>query len=195
VYRASDRENYIELVKFGQQVRAKKSKYPDEAAPDERMKSFDINCDQVQSNAPLDVSVFVSEDVSTSSPAGDGLNYFDEFWKVYPNKVGKDAARKAFDKRDVTRELLDEMLAAIAAQRQSKKWTDDAGQYIPNPATWLNQGRWQDEGVEQIGVTVPGREVPDPALAKIEADRLKAAPIPDNIREKLKALSGNGVPA
>ena len=21
----------------------------------------------------------------------------------------------------------------------------DNGQYIPNPATWLNQGRWEDE--------------------------------------------------
>lgn len=36
---------------------------------------------------------------------------------------------------------------------------------------------------------------PDPALAKIEADRLKATPIPENIRQQLQSLRGSGVPA
>ena len=80
---------------------------------------------------------------ATSPPVGVGL--FDEFWKAYPNKTGKDAARKAFDKRKPKRELLDSMLAALDLQRASKKWTDDGGQYIPNPSTWLNEGRWMDE--------------------------------------------------
>lgn len=152
------------------------------------------NCAQLKTPVPVFGVVVVDEVVSSPAPSGAG--YFDEFWKAYPNKAGKDAARKAFAKRKVTRELLDEMLAAIAVQRQSKKWTDDAGQYIPNPATWLNAGCWQDEGVQiSAPITVPGREGPDPALAKIEADRLKAAPIPENIRQQLQSLRGNGVPA
>ena len=59
--------------------------------------------------------------------------------------MGKDDARKAFLKRKPDGELLALMLDAIAAQRESQAWTKDGGQYIPNPATWLNQGRWQDE--------------------------------------------------
>ena len=137
-----------------------------------------------------------TEAEAESSPPT-GVDLFDEFWKAYPNKVGKDAARKAFDKRKVKRELLDLMLTAIAAQRLTKKWTDDAGQYIPNPATWINEGRWQDEGVSAVvtSVTVPSRTGQDPALARIEADRLRAVPIPANIREQLRSLSGNGVHA
>lgn len=27
---------------------------------------------------------------------------------------------------------------------QNEQWRKDNGQYIPNPATWLNQGRWDD---------------------------------------------------
>ena len=77
-----------------------------------------------------------------SIPQGGG---FDEFWSAYPKKVGKDDARKAFLKRKPDGELLALMLAAIAAQRESQAWTRDGGQYIPNPSTWLNQGRWQDE--------------------------------------------------
>lgn len=70
---------------------------------------------------------------------------FDAFWRAYPNRVGKDAARTAFDKRKVDDDLLALMLSAIAAQSKSEKWTKDGGQFIPNPSTWLNQGRWQDE--------------------------------------------------
>ena len=85
-----------------------------------------------------------------SIPQGGG---FDEFWSAYPKKVGKDDARKAFLKRKPDGELLALMLAAIAAQRESQAWARDGGQYIPNPSTWLNQGRWQAETdpVQQSG--------------------------------------------
>ncbi len=70
---------------------------------------------------------------------------FDTFWTAYPSKVGKDAAKKAFAKRKPTPELLSEMLKAIAEQKTSLAWVKEDGQFIPHPATWLNQGRWMDE--------------------------------------------------
>ena len=70
---------------------------------------------------------------------------FENFWQAYPRKKAKDAARKAFDKRRVDDALLADMLGAIATQSHSDEWTKDGGQFIPHPATWLNQGRWQDE--------------------------------------------------
>lgn len=78
----------------------------------------------------------------TQAPGADGR--FERFWKAYPRKVGKDAAEKAFAKRKPSNQLLDEMLLAIEKQSSSIEWTKDNGQYIPNPATWLNQGRWKD---------------------------------------------------
>lgn len=75
---------------------------------------------------------------------GDGLRErFDEFWKLYPLKVGKDAAWRSWQKRRPTAELSGVILAAVA---HHMPWLSrDGGQYIPNPATWLNQGRWEDE--------------------------------------------------
>jgi hypothetical protein len=70
---------------------------------------------------------------------------FDVFWTAYPNKVGKDAAKRAFDRRKPDDELFGQMMNALENQKTSDKWTKDNGQYIPNPATWLNQGRWKDE--------------------------------------------------
>lgn len=70
---------------------------------------------------------------------------FDQFWKAYPKKVGKDAAKKAFDKRKFDEKSFEHVIQAIELQKVSEQWTKDRGQYIPNPATWLNQGRFHDE--------------------------------------------------
>lgn len=78
--------------------------------------------------------------------AGEGR--FGIFWLAYPKKVGKDAARKAFEKRAVSDDLLAGMLEAIERQKQSRDWLKDGGQYIPHPASWLNGARWEDEAVQ-----------------------------------------------
>ena len=70
---------------------------------------------------------------------------FDEFWKLYPRKVGKAAALKSWKKIKPTAELFERILTAVEAAKNSQQWQKDGGQYIPHPATWLNQGRWDDE--------------------------------------------------
>ena len=77
---------------------------------------------------------------------------FDEFWKAYPKKQGKDLAKTSFAKRKVSKELLQQMLLSIDQQKSTDQWKKDGGQFIPAPATWLNQGRWQDE-ITTIGKT------------------------------------------
>lgn len=68
---------------------------------------------------------------------------FDRFWQAYPKKVGKEAARKAFSKLKPTEEEVTAWIIAVATQQQSRQWQDP--KYIPYPATWLNQKRWEDE--------------------------------------------------
>lgn len=70
---------------------------------------------------------------------------FDRFWSVYPRHVNKQGAMKAFDKLKVDEELLEKMITAVERQKKSEQWSRDNGQYIPHPATWLNQHRWEDE--------------------------------------------------
>jgi hypothetical protein len=70
---------------------------------------------------------------------------FERFWDVYPKKVAKDAAWVEFQKRNPGDDLTDEMITVIQQQRASEQWRKENGQYIPNPRTWLHQGRWQDE--------------------------------------------------
>lgn len=70
---------------------------------------------------------------------------FDRFWAAYPRKVAKPNALKAFNKINPDDELLMTMLSAIENQKKSEQWIKDSGQFIPHPATWLNQRRWEDD--------------------------------------------------
>lgn len=80
-----------------------------------------------------------------STPHAPQGGRFAEFWAQYPKKVGKGAAEKAFDRIKPDKQTFDRMMDAISAQKRSRQWTENNGQYIPNPATWLNQRRWEDE--------------------------------------------------
>jgi len=70
---------------------------------------------------------------------------FNEFWKVYPNKTGKAKAETAFIKalKKTTDEII--MSAVKLNAISNQQWLKDNGQFIPMPATWLNQERWDDE--------------------------------------------------
>lgn len=96
--------------------------------------------------------VSIGKDTPPISPKGIDVR-FSNFWQAYPKKVGKGAAEKAFKKYKPDDVLLDAMLNALSVQKQSDQWKKDGGQFIPNPATWLNQKRWEDESpsVEQKG--------------------------------------------
>jgi len=67
---------------------------------------------------------------------------FTEFWKAYPNKTGKGAAEKSWEKQKPD---LATVLAALSWQTKQDAWTKDQGKFIPHPSTYLNQRRWEDE--------------------------------------------------
>jgi len=62
--------------------------------------------------------------------------------KANPNKTGKGAAEKSWQKQQPD---LATVLAALAWQTKQDAWTKDQGKFIPHPSTYLNQRRWEDE--------------------------------------------------
>jgi hypothetical protein len=82
---------------------------------------------------------------ATHGNASDLRESFEVFWLNYPQKVAKDAAWRAWQKRRPSAELLQQILSALAWQVRQDSWIREAGRYIPNPATWLNAARWEDE--------------------------------------------------
>ena len=70
---------------------------------------------------------------------------FDIFYANYPKKRGRETAYKSWQKLNPDESLMDEIMSALERQKISIDWLKDGGKFIPYPATWLNQKRWQDE--------------------------------------------------
>lgn len=75
----------------------------------------------------------------TLKPLSEYSDDFQKFWSYYPTKTGKGDAWKSWQK---IRPPIEPVLNALRWQVNSKKWLEG---YIPNPATYLNQRRWEDE--------------------------------------------------
>lgn len=86
-----------------------------------------------------------SIDNSDSNSSNKYLDRFTEFWQIYPKKTGKEAAKREFLRIKPSQELTDRMIEKIKELCQSDQWRRDGGKFIPNPSTWLHQGRWDDE--------------------------------------------------
>lgn len=67
---------------------------------------------------------------------------FDRFWTAYPRKVAKPRALKAFL---AAAKETDPSLIVAGAIRFSQDPNLPEKQFIPYPASWLNDGRWDDE--------------------------------------------------
>ena len=140
---------YLPTWNEHQTIRAKRSKYPEPENICKQMISDDCKCSRnpIQSNPNPIQSESESESESNTRKALESA--FDAFWSVYPKKTGKEAARKAFKKIPKSAQSL--LVPAVEAQKKSRQWMEENGRFIPNPATWLNQGRWEDE-VQTSGV-------------------------------------------
>ena len=71
--------------------------------------------------------------------------HFDQFWKAYPKRVAKGRALAAWKKIKKPAETLKLILEALDWQKLSHQWTKNNGEFIPNPASYLNAQAWLDE--------------------------------------------------
>jgi hypothetical protein len=76
-----------------------------------------------------------------SSPAKPSMG-FDQFWSVYPKKVSKQAAIKAWN-RAVKVSPPEEIILGAKRYAEAERGTEK--RFLKGPDGWLNAGRWQDE--------------------------------------------------
>jgi hypothetical protein len=91
----------------------------------------------------------------TSSPG------FDDFWDLYPKKVDKQKALKAFQQIAKQKTAtVEEVISGLRKQLPDFESRDP--KYVPHPTTWLNAARWDDE--PQTPRTSPASTDPKAAL-------------------------------
>ena len=77
--------------------------------------------------------------------SNDRDGWFNQFWNIYPKKIQRKTSEQKF-KLHVKDELtFNAVMLNLSIMCKSNDWTKDNGQYIPNPTTYLNQRRWEDE--------------------------------------------------
>lgn len=109
------------------------------------MQAPDENSSFPADSLSLDSLNLIPDSLSPSPAPVVSADLFPKFWKLYPRKVGKDKAEKAWAKLKITQDLFDLMMAALAKQVLTPDWTKEKGQFVPHPSTWLNGKRWEDE--------------------------------------------------
>ena len=94
-----------------------------------------------------DVRVLAEDVLGEKVPSAVADSLFDSFWHVYPHKVGKLDAMKAF------KQIIAKMGVEVACDIQDRaaefaldcRRTNREKKFIPHPARWLRSGRFLDE--------------------------------------------------
>lgn len=133
-----ERERYIEGKSTAGKLGAEKRWHSDGTA---MAQPLDMPCNPSPSPLPLP-----KPNKKHSSSTDDG---FGRFWSTYPRKIGKQAAKNAWRKAK-GKPKVDIIIEVVNQQKQTEQWQKDNGQFIPHPATWINQGRWDDSLTTEI---------------------------------------------
>lgn len=109
-----------------------------------------------QQKAPIPIPIqegstepsLIEDSKLSSHPKPSVWGSFDEFWAAYPAKVGKEAARRKFERiRRGGKVAFPDLMAGLQRYKASKPPDRD----WCHPTTWLNQGRWEDEASKPNG--------------------------------------------
>jgi len=78
---------------------------------------------------------------------------FLEYWAVYPKKVGKGDAYRKWQTLVKSEKKKEQIIASVQQHKGTTRWKEEDGKYIPNPATFLHQKRFDDE------ITTPEQKI------------------------------------
>lgn len=135
---------------------------------------------------------------SKEPPAIVANSAFDLFWKVYPIKVGKASAKKAWDKA-ITEADPDSIISgALQYARDPNRHPS----YTAYPSTWLNAGRWADDPLPVREISAEEKRAQELESSRLKSERerqasaewlaeqerlkAKAVPMPETVKDLLR---------
>lgn len=87
-------------------------------------------------------------EVKKARPRGKAADHlperFEAFYRFYPHRINREAARRAWNKLRPDDALIRAMGRALKHQAAYWMATGTEQRHIPHPSTWLNQKRWTD---------------------------------------------------
>lgn len=81
------------------------------------------------------------------SPKSEG---FDLFWDAYPRKLKKSDARLAWSLLAPDEALTDRIVRTVLHLADSPDWQRESGRFVPLPAKWLTERRFEDVSAHEL---------------------------------------------
>ena len=118
-----------------------------------------------------------------SDTATENCATFDDFWLLYPRRVARRDAMKAWAQMTQA----EQMAAVVAMVDWRRVWATKDREFLPYPATWLRGARWEDELPD---TDAPGAAAHAPAVLPVQGERVA---MPEKVRAALAKLrAGRG---
>jgi len=92
---------------------------------------------------------------------------FSDFWAAYPKKVGKAAAQKKWQAKNLDDKAMFIVEHVKKRAKDDKRWLDG---FTLDPATFINQERWDDD-YERVRAKVPYDKKPEESAITPYAQR------------------------
>ena len=84
----------------------------------------------------------IDTDIDIKTTISKTPSRFDDFWEIYPTKKEKKKTLEIWKRRKLD-QYADKLIKDVADRMMNdKNWIDG---YIPNPTTYINGDRWEDE--------------------------------------------------
>lgn len=108
---------------------------------------------QVENNDSVNRKETTHPKDNDSPPAG-----FAEFYAIWPRKVAKQAAERAYRKQVTSASRHETLMVNTKLWLESWRREDRSTKFIPHPATYLNRGDWHEPPPEpeELGQREPG---------------------------------------
>lgn len=98
---------------------------------------------QANSKQNLPIDIDIDKEQKNMLDADASSDRFNDFWAIYPRRVGKGAARKAWASMTKRGTEIDTVLHAAAQFAVASANLEP--KFVPHPATWLNSERYDDD--------------------------------------------------
>jgi hypothetical protein len=109
----------------------------------------------------------ITGEILESSPT------FDDLWMLFPRRVAKRDAMKAWERLSSAQQLA----AVVAAADWRRVWAGKDLQFVPHCSTWLNGWRFEDElppEFTQSNAAHVAAQLPEPSARTVMPEHVKA---------------------
>lgn len=136
--------NYLTICERNKRNRTKSNTYNDQSSTSRQPVDDQSSTSLVNQNQNQNQNTEIKEKNTKKESLPLALCDFDEFWKAYPKKTGKQKAQTCYQSA-LKKTSHATIMHGLSRYNEYIRMNKTEDRYIKHPQTWLNAGCWLDE--------------------------------------------------